>query len=283
MRVKDDHMKNGQLKPGYNLQIATNNQYILAYDIFPNLTDFKTLLPFPCPIKESYFDLPKYIVADAGYGSKENYQAIMDEFERTPLITYTIYRKEQKKKFQQNKFNPQNWSYDELTDHYLCPNGREVRFRNCSTRTDKYGFKHQLKMYECEDSLNCPLRSKSTTAKSDSNRVIQQNGNWEYFKAHARELLASEETGDIYRRRKTDVEPAFGNLKANLDFTRFSVRGKDKVKNELGFALMATNLRKLTVARPCFNKNEQRNKDTKIRKTDFCVLIFIFETYGSAS
>ncbi|MDT2808865.1 transposase, partial [Vagococcus lutrae] len=99
MRMKDDHMRNGQLKPGYNLQIATNTQYVLAYDIFPNPTDFKTLLPFLNTIKERYFDLPQYIVADAGYGSEENYQAIMDDFERTPLITYTMYRKEQKKKF----------------------------------------------------------------------------------------------------------------------------------------------------------------------------------------
>ncbi|NKZ27431.1 transposase, partial [Vagococcus lutrae] len=93
------------------------------------------------------------------------------------------------------------------------------------------------------------------------NRVIQKNGNWDYFKAHVRELLASKETGDIYRRRKIDVEPAFGNLKANLGFTRFSVRGKEKVKNELGFALMAINLRKMTVTRQCFNKNRQKNKD----------------------
>ncbi|MFD1349179.1 transposase, partial [Oceanobacillus caeni] len=41
-----------------------------------------------------------------------------------------------------------------------------------------------------------------------------------------------------------DVEPVFGFLKANLGFTRFSVRGKQKVKNELAFALMAVNLRK---------------------------------------
>lgn len=177
-----------------------------------------------------------------------------------------MYRKEQKKKFKKNQFNPQNWKYNELDDSYLCPNNREIKFRNYSTRTDKYGFKRHLKMYECEDCSNCPLRSQCTTAKSDQKRVIQKNGNWEYFKAHARELLASEDTGDVYRRRKIDVEPAFGNLKANLGFDRFSVRGKDKVRNELGFALMATNLRKVTVARQCFIKNEQKNKDVIIRE-----------------
>lgn len=74
MRMKDDHMMNGQLKPGYNLQIATNSQFVLSYDIFPNPTDTRTLIPFLNNIKNNYFNLPEYIVADAGYGSEENYK-----------------------------------------------------------------------------------------------------------------------------------------------------------------------------------------------------------------
>ena len=249
MRMKDDHMMNGQLKPGYNVQIATNHQYILAYDVFSNPTDFKTMIPFLNTMTQSYFNLPPYIVADAGYGSEENYQAILDDFERTPLITYTMYQKEQTRKYKQNPFLPDNWDYNELTDTYLCPDNREVRFRNYSTRTDKSGFKRQLKMYECESCFNCPVRTSCTRAKSNKNRVIQKNGNWEYFKAHVRELLADDVTGTIYRQRKIDVEPAFGNLKANLAFNRFSVRGKEKVTQELGFALMALNLRKLRKSR----------------------------------
>ncbi|RST94041.1 hypothetical protein CBF36_06585, partial [Vagococcus bubulae] len=119
MRMKDDHMKNGQLKPGYNVQIATNNQYVLAYDVFQNQTDFKTLIPFLETIKDNYFKLPKYIVADVGYGSEENYQAIIDVFERIPLITYTMYQKELKKKHRITPFNVTNWRYDELLDVYF--------------------------------------------------------------------------------------------------------------------------------------------------------------------
>ncbi|SCC56020.1 MULTISPECIES: transposase, partial [Priestia] len=62
----------------------------------------------------------------------------------------------------------------------------------------------------------------------------------EYIKAK----LSEEETAKIYRQRKMDVEPVFGFLKANLGFTRFSVRGKSKVENETGLALMAVNIRK---------------------------------------
>src|SRR5699024_5125386 len=69
MRMKDDYMKNGQLKPGYNVQIATESQYTLAYDIFSNPTDTRTLIPFLDKIEKHFFNLPDYIVADAGYGS----------------------------------------------------------------------------------------------------------------------------------------------------------------------------------------------------------------------
>lgn len=278
MRMKDDHMKNGQLKPGYNVQIATNNQYVLAYDVFQNPTDFKTLIPFLETIKENYFKLPKYIVADAGYGSEENYQAIMDDFERIPLITYTMYQKELKKKYRTNPFNVSNWRYDELLDVYFCPLNRRLKFKRYSTRIDKYGFKRNLKLYECESCKNCPIRSSCTKAKSDKNRVIQKNYNWEYFKAHAKTLMNAEKTGKIYKQRKIDVEPAFGNLKANLSFTRFSVRGKDKVVNELGFALMAINIRKLTANRQLKDTNELKNKDLRIIFLFLNPYFFILET-----
>ncbi|RSU16279.1 hypothetical protein CBF28_04900, partial [Vagococcus carniphilus] len=95
-------------------------------------------------------------------------------------------------------------------------------------------------------------------------RVIQKNGNWEYFKAHARELLSDDVTGAIYRRRKIDVEPAFGNLKANLSFNRFSVRGQEKVTQELGFAFMALNLRKLSKFRKDIDRKIRKNKNSKM-------------------
>lgn len=278
MRMKDDHMKNGQLKAGYNLQIATNSQYILGYDLFSNPTDTRTLRPFLTTLKECFFELPNYIVADAGYGGEENYQAVLEDYERTPLITYAMYYKEQKKKFKQNLFLPANWSYQELDDTFICPNGRKMNFRNYSIRTDKYGFKRYLKRYECEDCSDCPVRSQCTKAKSDKNREIQKNMNWEYFKATIQQLLSEKETGKIYRQRKIDVEPAFGYLKACLGFTRFSVRGKQQAHNEIGFALMAVNLRKYRLNKP-ENKgdspNNRKNRRLKILFTIFGLLFYL--------
>ena len=97
MRMKEDHMKNGQLKPGYNLQIATNSQFVLSYNVYQNPTDTRTMIPFLNSIQETYGHLPEYIVADAGYGSEPNYMAIIDDFNRIPLITYGMFIKDKTK------------------------------------------------------------------------------------------------------------------------------------------------------------------------------------------
>ncbi|MFD2639575.1 transposase, partial [Piscibacillus salipiscarius] len=111
MRMKDDYMKNGQLKPGYNIQLATEGQFALAYDVFPNPTDTRTFLPFLDHIEDHFFSLPKYIVADAGYGSEQNYADVIENRHRTPLITYNQYRKEKTRKFKNDLFNFYNWDY----------------------------------------------------------------------------------------------------------------------------------------------------------------------------
>ena len=243
MRMKDDYMKNGQLKAGYNVQIATEGQYTLAYDVFPNPTDTRTLRPFLDEIEQHYFELPDYIVADAGYGSEENYLDVQNRT-CTPLITYGMYRKEKKKRVKNDPFRAANWAYNEEEDSFTCPYGKKVTFRFHSNRTDRYEYTKELKVYECEDCSGCPFRSQCTKAKEGNNRQIHYNQKWEQQKRMIQQLLSEEKTGKIYGKRKIDVEPVFGCLKANLRFTRMSVRGKENVKKELGFAFMAVNVRK---------------------------------------
>lgn len=181
MRMKDDYMQNEQLKPGYNVQIATERQYTLAYDLFPNPTDTKTLILFLDQIEENYFELPKHIVADAGYGSEQNYQDILNNRNRTPLITYNHYLNEQKRKYRQDPFKTSNWTYDEENDAYICPNEKKPRFYYNFVRTDKSGFKREFKVYECEDCTGCPLRTSCTKAAEGKNRKLLVNENWERY------------------------------------------------------------------------------------------------------
>ncbi len=87
-----------------------------------------------------------------------------------------------------------------------------------------------------------------------------KNYNWEYFKSQINKKLSEPETKNIYSQRKIDVEPVFGFMKAILGFTRMSVRGLNKVKRELGFVLMALNIRKV-VAQRAENNQKIYKKD----------------------
>jgi len=152
-----------------------------------------------------------------------------------------------KSKYKNDPFKTSNWPYNSDDDTYTCPNNKLLKYQYTSNRTDKYGFKRQFKIYECEDCSGCPLREFCTKAQEGSNRKLMVSEKWEQQKEYVRNKLSEKKTGDIYRQRKIDVEPVFGFLKANLGFTRFSVRGKSKVENDIGLALMAVNLRKYAV------------------------------------
>ena len=244
MRMKEDHMRNGQLKPGYNIQLAAENQFALAYDCFPNPTDTRTFIPFLEKI-ESKIGLPENIVADAGYASEENYCYVLDETESTPIIPHQGYLKEKKRAHKQNQFHRDNWPYNELDDYYICPNQKRVVFSHYSQRKDRNGFVRNFKIYECEDCTGCPLREKCTKAKEGKNRRLNINPVWEYIKVKANEKIESEETALYYAQRKIDVETVFGNIKQNMKFRRFHVRGAEKIFKEVGLVFLAHNFRKL--------------------------------------
>jgi hypothetical protein len=125
MHMKEDHMKNGQLKPGYNIQAATTDQYVVDFALYPNPTDFKTLEPF---LKQMpTLDKLDKIVADACYGSEYNYSMLEQEYpDKKYYIPYTMYEKEKTRKYRNDPTKLANWFYDEKDDYYLDQNG--VRF-----------------------------------------------------------------------------------------------------------------------------------------------------------
>ncbi|MEX2785728.1 IS1182 family transposase, partial [Streptococcus sp. H49] len=279
MRMKEDHMMNGQLKPGYNVQAATNGQYVLAYDIFPNPTDTRTLKPFLESIQT--LDLFQHIVADAGYGSEENYVFIMDELEKTPLIPYGMYQKELTRKYQNSPTNPNNWDYLEETDQFIKPDGVVYSFKNYSRRRDKYGFKRDFKIYEADNIQDTPELEDLAKTEGGHQRQIYCNPTWNDFKELIKEALHSEEGSRIYAKRKIDVEPVFGRLKSVFGVRRVHVRGHQAVQTEVGFLFMSMNLTKLAKNLPSKTSNTQKpHSDSFILivfKTEITVW-FYFET-----
>lgn len=238
-------MKNRELKPGYNLQVASSNQYVIAYDTFSNPTDTRTLIPFLRSIQT--LDLFKHIVADAGYGSEENYEAVVDAFNKVPLIPYGMYYKESKKAYRANPKHRANWHYDEIEDAYIDLDGVHFSFSHYSTRTDKYGFQRQFKVYKADKVQQDETRDELAKTPKGTQRQTAVNYNWEHFKHQAKENLESDWGQAIYAQRKIDVETIFGRLKGVFSMRRAHVRGKQAVHNDIGIMLMSMNLTKLAL------------------------------------
>lgn len=260
MRMKDDHMKNGQLKPGYNVQIATENQFILYYTLHQRPTDTRCFIPHLEKLAASRLPMPKTVIADAGYGSEENYLYALGE-EKEPhfecLIPYSTYVKEKTRKYKNDIRNVKNWTYQEKDDLFICPNERKVLFKKYQNRKNASGFEQSYKIYECEDCSDCPLKAQCTKAKG--NRQVHLNPIFEEMKAKAKTALECEEKAELYSRRKIEVESVFGHIKGNRSFRRFSLRGLEKVHVEFGIVALAHNLLKVAGTRLLFSGKNHKN------------------------
>lgn len=240
MRMKEDYMKNGQLKPGYNVQVSTNNQYVVNYSLHHNPADTKTLIPHLRQHKKLYKSLPQVQVTDAGYGCEENYQ-YLNNVGVEAYIKPTDFDRKQKRNYQPNPFFKENLEYNEEKDHYLCPAGTPMK-RIGSKQKKQGGLLRTYALYQARGCKNCPL--KETCHDQKGNRIISVNHKAQKLKEQARQRLKTEK-GIYYRKKRpVDVESVFGNIKQNKHFKRFLLKGIDKTEIEWGLLCIAHNLKK---------------------------------------
>lgn len=245
MRMKDDHMRNGQLKAGYNWQISTSNQYIVNYDIYQNPGDTLTLADHLKQYEELYNRNPEVLVADAGYGSEENYM-LLENKQIDAFVKYNYFHKEQKSKGKikpKDAFRPEHLYYNDAEDFFICPMGQKMKKKYERQLKTKSGFQQNYTVYEAVNCAKCPLRA--ACHKSKSNRQIQINWNAHRLKKKAKEKLLSQQGVAHRSQRPVDVEAVFGNIKQNKKFTRFMLRGKENVLIEAGLIALAHNLAKM--------------------------------------
>ena len=248
MRLKrDERLSQGQLRPGYNLQMSTHEQWILHFSIHPNPTDTLTLKPHLEEFKQLYDRLPEAVIGDAGYGSEENYQ-LLEEKEIEAFVKHNYFHQENKPAFiQKHPFHPRQLYYDQPRDRYICPMGQPMEKIGTLKRKTDNGFEQTLTQYQAKNCQGCPLRGVCHQGKG--NRIIQVNHPLNQYRAQARERLESEEGIKHRKQRNVDVEAVFGILKQNRGFHRLALRGKEKVEIEVGLHALAHNLRKLTAKR----------------------------------
>ena len=246
MRMKDDHMRNGQLKAGYNIQVGTQNQFILNYSLHQRPGDTNCLQEHLEKFRKHYGRYPETIIADAAYGSEENY-AYLEQKGMSAYVKYQSFHYEQKRHYKQKKpYRAENMAYDPGTDQYTCPQGKSLNYLFTQEVRSEHGYLSQRRIYECEDCRDCPVKAACT--RSQFNRRIQRGEELIRLRQAAHERLTSPEGVKHRRRRGVEAEAVFGQIKQNKDFRRFMLRGLDKVSTEWGIISMAHNLTKLARA-----------------------------------
>ena len=248
MRMKEDHMRNGQLKPAYNVQIAVNSEYITGLEVFSNRTDFGTLVPFLSRMQMMHRAKYKEVTADAGYESLENY-LFLEQNGQTSFIKPTNYEAKKTAKYRKQIGRIENMRYDAEEDVFLCAEGRRLSLRRESTEL-KNGQYITTAWYRCEDCRNCPQREACCKAKDPEQpkELILRKTFWE--KRAVSQANITSERG-IYLRmcRSIQAEGAFALLKNDFGFRRFLTRGRANVRTEFFFLSLAFNLKKLWMKR----------------------------------
>ena len=268
MRMKEDAMCNGQTKPGYNLQISSENQFITDFALFPNPTDTLTFIPFLGSFPGRYGRFPKRVVADSGYGSEENYR-FMDEAGIEGFVKYNRFHLEHRPRYKPDTFHPDSLYYNEEGDYYICPMGQRMsRTGTVQTRTEG-GYISQSACYRAIRCKGCPLRCLCYKAKANQ-RTIRVNHRLNSYKRKACELLTSEEGIKERGRRCIEPEAVFGQMKSNMAYRRFRHMGKDKVVMDFTFFAIAFNIKKL-----CSMMRKVDKKGRKASSYGKFVVIFI--------
>ena len=243
MRMKEDYMGNGQLKPGYNVQISTENQYITNYGIYQKPGDTTTLIDYLESFNRKYHRQSKEVVADSGYGSEENYGYLLDN-EIVPYVKYNYFhidiRKERKRPSDAYKLALPHYNSDE--DYFVCSMGQHMTYIGNRSRKSETGHVGEYRKYMAQDCSKCPIKGVCTKAKG--NRIYEVNLNLMKQKKLVRELLTSERGLEHRSKRPIEPEAVFGQIKYNSGFKRFRLKSIPKVSVEFGLIALAHNLRK---------------------------------------
>jgi transposase len=250
MRMKEDRgAEKPWAKPAYNVQLGTENQFVVGFSLHQRAGDTSCLIPHLEGLEQHLGRLPRNIVADAGYGSEENY-VYLDDHQLGNFVKYNTFHREQIRHrkpelIRKKMFRSESFPYDEKNDEFTCPAGQRLTYRYTRTYKSANGYQSDRRMYECDHCQTCPLKSECTRAKG--NRRIQMSFRLRQFRAQARSNLLSEQGKALRCERVTEVETVFGQIKHNQHFRRFMLRGLEKTTIEWGLLCLAHNIKKLAV------------------------------------
>ena len=263
MHMKEDHMRNGQLKPGYNIQIGVDSEYIVGVGSFPDRNDTNTLIPFLTDIEKKTGNKYSNIVADAGYESEENYDFLKNNGQNA-YIKPQNYEISKTKKYKADISKFDNMHYDEKSDVFTCVNGRKLRYIYTARNKTTNGYETKKRYYRCDDCTNCPYREKCFKSQKLESKQIGISLEMMKYRQESLSRITTEDGIKLRVNRSIQVEGAFGVIKENYSFRRFLTRGKRKTQTQFFLIAFAFNVLKY------YNKSLNNRLKTELFEVKVC-------------
>jgi hypothetical protein len=239
-------MKNKvEVLPAYNMLAGSEGQFITGVSVHQTTNDGACFKEHLQQVRQQQPATAQNIIADAIFGTEQNYE-LMEEQGIGNYLKYPSFHNEQKRSYRSNPFLKDNFPYDSDSDTYRCPEGKELVLTSTYYQTHKRtGYRSQLKEYTCTGCSDCPFYDQCCKSTKGRNRTIQVNEKLERYRQQARQNLQTDHGKQLRKRRSTEIESCFGDIKHNMGFRRFYLRGLRKVNTEFTLIAMAHNLRKL--------------------------------------
>lgn len=250
MRMKEDAMKNGQLKPAYNIQFAVDAEYIVWVTQGPQPSDMTTVIPLMRKFEQYFGKRYKNIIADSGYESEENYLELETKGYEA-YIKPANYQQSKTRKYKQDIGRCENMAYDETGDTYTCANGKKLVKTGVRKTKSKTGYVAEKTVYSCEQCDNCTYKTSCIKGNNSKLPMEKRSKHLEISKLFQQKRGESEkriktEQGILLRmNRSIQSEGAFGEIKGNMLFRRFLCRGSANILAESILWAMAYNVNKL--------------------------------------
>ena len=249
MRMKEDHMMNGQLKAAYNVQVAVENYFIIHGYVSNDRTDYNTLIPVLEKHRKAFGDILEEVTADSGYCSEKNL-LYLKENEITSYIKLQDHEQRKTRAYKEDIGKYHNMKYEVFEDehYYICHDGRELRHIRTETK-EQDGYTQTYEVYGCADCSGCEHKAKclykyNAEKDAEKNKVMKVNERWEELKEETHANIQSEK-GILNRQiRSIQTEGHFGDIKENEKFRRFNYRSTEKVYKEFMLYAIGRNINK---------------------------------------
>jgi len=233
-----------EVLPAYNVLAGCEDQFITGVSLHQNTNDGSCFPEHLEAIEGQQPQAPENIIADSIFGTCQNYE-LLEQKGLNNYLKYPSFHNEQKQAYRNNPYLRENFIYDPVADAYTCPNQKQLVYTHSFSQTHKRtGYKNVYRQYECTDCSGCPFYKQCCRSEQGANRLLKVDEKLEVYKQQAKKNLHSEKGKSLRRQRSIEIESCFGDIKHNMGFGRFHLRGLKKVTTEFTLVAMAHNLRK---------------------------------------